>query len=85
MGEITFELLCMHRTLRLNEITERWVSRGGWMLETMPGCDGKRENLVHPETVPSSETEPHERRYCKDGQQQPYLLAGVYGLSSPVF
>ena len=74
MGEIAFKLLCMHRTLRLDEIAERWVSRGGWMLEAMPRCDGQRENLVRPETVPSSETKPHERCYYKDGQQQPYLL-----------
>jgi hypothetical protein len=54
MGEIVFELLCMHRTLGLDEIAERWVSGGGWMLETMPRCDGQRENLVRPKTVPSS-------------------------------
>ena len=83
MGEIAFKLLCIHWALRLNEITERRVSRGGGMLETMPRCDGQRENLVRPETVPFSETKPHQRRYCKDDQQQPYLLPCTYGLSSP--
>ena len=85
MGEIAFELLCMHRTLRFDEIAERWVSHGGWMLQTMPRCNGQRENLVRPETVPSSETKPHERCYCKDGQQQPNLLPRIHGLSSPIF
>ena len=55
------------------------------MLEAMPRCDGQRENLVRPETVPSSETKPHERCYCKDGQQQPNLLPRIHGLSSPMF
>ena len=58
MGEIAFKLLCMHRTLRLNKITQCWVSDGGWMLETVPRGDRQRENLVHPKTVPPGETKP---------------------------
>jgi hypothetical protein len=29
----------MHRTLRLDEITELWLSQAGWMLEAVAGCD----------------------------------------------
>ena len=85
MGEIAFELLCMHRTLRLDKITQCWVSDGGWMLETVPRGDGQRENLVHPKTVPPGKTKPDQRCYGKDGQQQPYLSARIYSLRSPVF
>ena len=55
------------------------------MLEAMARCDGQRENLVPPKTVPSSETKSYERCYCKDGQQQPSLSAHFHGLCSPMF
>ena len=85
MGQIAFELLCRDRTLRLNKITKCWVGDRGGMLETMPRRDGQRENLVDPKTVPTGEAKADQPCYGKNGQQQPYLSARIYGLSLPIF